>query len=321
MNFAPRAWIAWWAATLVTTSLLDSPAVAAVIIAACVYVGAAFELPDGEGRAYRVMLRVGLILLGVRVVLFGLAGHTGPTELARLPELHLPGVLGGFTFGGRITAEVLAQEFAEGLRVAAVLVACGALLSVVPVSAMLRLLPARLRSAGLILTIAVTFVPHLASQARRVREAQRMRGARTRGVAALRGVIGPVVGGAVERSFDLAASMESRGYGGGRPTRRHPERSTPYDRALIAVAGCVAAGAVLLRGAGGARWYAHPVVTMPAVDARVVAVACAVAAPVWIAGMRARRLVRASAPREVPHDVPREVPRAPSVDVPSEVRA
>ena len=141
MRFTPRAWIAWWAATLVTISMLDGPVVTAMIIAVCVYVGAAFELPDGEGRAYRVMLRVGLILLVVRIVLFGLAGHTGPTVIARLPELRLPGFLGGFTFGGRITAEVLAQEFAEGLRVAAVLVACGTLLSVVPVSAMLRLLP------------------------------------------------------------------------------------------------------------------------------------------------------------------------------------
>lgn len=302
MTFTPRAWIAWWAGALVTVSVLDSPMLAAIVIAACVYVGAAFELPDGEGRAYRVMLRVGLMLLVVRVVLFGLAGHTGPTTLARLPEVRLPGLLGGFAFGGRITAEVLAQETAEGLRVAAVLIACGALLSVVSVSSMLRLLPPRLRSAGLILTIAVTFVPHLAAQARRVREAQRMRGARARGLGALRGVIGPVVAGAVERSFDLAASMEMRGYGGARPTRRRREASTGYDHALIAAAACVAVAAVLLRGAVGARWYAYPVVSFPAVDARALVVACAVAAPVLIAGVRARRLVRASA--AVPQKVP-----------------
>lgn len=298
--FTTRAWVAWWAATLFALSVLDAPAITATIAAACVFVASSFELPNGEGRAYRVMLRVGLILLVIRVVVFGIAGHTGPTVVARIPALRLPAFLGGFTFGGTITGEVLAQEAAEGLRVLAVLVACGALLSVVSVARLLRMLPARMRSASLILTIAITFVPHLAQQIRAVRDAQRMRGVCPRGVMALRGTVGPILGGAIERSFDLAASMESRGYGGRRVTRRAPERTTVSDRALLVAAAAIAFGAFAVRGAPGARWYAYPVLALPPVDPLALGIACAVAAPVAIEWARTRALLRASALHEVP---------------------
>lgn len=298
MTFTARAWVCWWVASLLTLSLLDAPAITATISMACVYVASSFELPNGDGRAYRVMLRLGLILLVVRVVIFGVAGHTGPTVLARVPALRLPNYLGGFTFGGAITGEVLAQEAAEGLRVLAVLVACGALLSVVSVARLLRTLPGPMRSASLVLTIAITFVPHLGQQARAVSEAQRMRGGKRRGIMALRGVVGPILGGAIERSFELAASMETRGYGGATVTRRHLQASTGADRALIACAALTAIGAIALRGAPGVRWYAYPVLSLPAVDLRGLIVAASVAAPVAIAAVRSRVLVRASALQE-----------------------
>lgn len=305
MTFTTRAWVAWWAATLLALSVLDAPAITATIAAACVYVASTFELPGGDGRAYRVMLRVGLVLLVVRVVLFGLAGHVGPTTVVTLPALRMPALLGGFTLGGRITGEVLAQEAAEGLRVLAVLVACGALLSVVSVARLLRLLPARMRSASLVLTIAIVFIPHLAQQVRTVREAQRMRGARARGVRALRGIVVPVLGGAIDRSFEIAASMEARGYGGARPTRRRPEVATAWDRALIAGAACVAVGALAVRGAPGVRWYAYPVLSLPAIDPRALLLATMVAAPVGLATLRTRHLARAADRQPTPalHEV------------------
>lgn len=300
MIFTARAWVAWWASVILTLSLLDAPAITAALAMACVYVASAFELPNGDGRAYRVMLKLGILLIAVRVVVFGVAGHTGPTVIAQIPALRLPGFLGGFTLGGAITGEVIAQEIAEGLRVLAVLVACGALLSVVSVAKLLRMLPSRLRSASLILTIAITFVPHLAQQVSAVREAQRLRGSARRGVRALRGVVAPVLGGAIERSFDLAASMEARGYGRAGATRRHAETATSSDRAMIACAALTAFGAFAMRGAPGVRWYAYPVLSLPAVDVRGLLIAASVAAPVVIAWIRGRVLVRASLMQEVP---------------------
>lgn len=300
MSFTARTWVLWWAATLVALSVLDAPAITAAIAAACVYVGATFELPGTGGRAYRVMLRVGIVLLVVRVVVFGLAGHTGPTTIARLPELTLPAIFGGFTLGGRVTGEVVAQEIAEGLRILAVLVACGALLSIVSLSRLLRLLPSRLRSVSLVLTIAVSFVPHLARRAREVREAQRMRGAVGRSGATWRAMLVPVLGGAIDRSFELAASMEARGYGGRQPTRRAPEKQTVWDLALTVAAVMLVVGAMAVRNAPGVRWYAYPVVSLPVVDARGLAVALLVASPAALHAARARRLVRVSAVGEAP---------------------
>ena len=127
-----------------------------------------------------------------------------------------------------------------------------------------------------------------------------MRGKKARGLRAFRAIAGPVVTGAIERSFELAASMESRGYGAGTPTRRAADRTSALDRVLIAASVTTAAAAVAVRGAPGATWYAYPVVSLPAVDLRALVVAAAVGAPVALAAFARRRIVRASAAQPAP---------------------
>jgi energy-coupling factor transport system permease protein len=64
-----------------------------------------------------------------------------------------------------------------------------------------------------VVTVALSFAPQTVVAAAGIRDARRLRGRPHRGIRGLRGLAVPVLEGALERSLDLAASMDSRGYG------------------------------------------------------------------------------------------------------------
>jgi energy-coupling factor transport system permease protein len=78
--------------------------------------------------------------------------------------------------------------------------------------------PGALYEVGVAVVVALSFSPQLVEQVSRVRSARRLRGRAHRGLRGLRGVAMPVLEGALERSIDLAAAMDARGFGraGGR---------------------------------------------------------------------------------------------------------
>jgi energy-coupling factor transport system permease protein len=85
---------------------------------------------------------------------------------------------------------------------------------------LLRCLPAVLYEAGVAVTVALAFTPELMESIAAVRQARRLRGIPTKGLRGLRGVAVPVLEGALDRSLQLATSMDARGYG-----RREGSRS------------------------------------------------------------------------------------------------
>jgi energy-coupling factor transport system permease protein len=208
--FHPAAWLVWTASAVLVTQSVSHPLLLVVAIAAIAFVSATQAT---DGGPYALMLRIGLIALAVRVVLFGLTGHPGGTTLATLPVLRLPRALGGFTLGGDVTAEVLVASGLEGLRLAAVLLCFGTFLSVVEVARAIRLVPRFLFEAGLVVAIGVSFVPGLVRTARDVREAQRVRGHRARGLRAVAPVAMPILATTLERAVTVAESMDARGFG------------------------------------------------------------------------------------------------------------
>ena len=212
-GFHAKAWVAWVAAASVTIISLDNPFATATALGALLVVAAGFGSRAPEGRSIALFLKFGVIFLLLRVLLFGLTGHTGDTTVFTLPAVALPTWLGGFAVGGRVTAEVVAQQAADGAKIATFLVCFGVFLAVVETYRVLRLLPRFLFEAGLVVSIALAFVPVMLRRASDVRDAQRLRGHRFRGLRSLRPVVVPVIADGLERSLTLAASMESRGYG------------------------------------------------------------------------------------------------------------
>lgn len=200
---------------------------------------------EGIGRAYGVLLKVGLALAVLSVPLNVLTGATGSTVLLRLPEASFPGWLGGVTFGGDVTGESLAYSGSRALTLMALLIFVAAFNTGVNHFRLLRLAPAALFQAALVATVAVLLLPQGLAQARAVREAQRLRGHRVRGLGSLTALAVPVLAGALERSIQRAESLDARGFG----------RLRPAPTIADYLAGGVGLAGVLLAALGGFAYF------------------------------------------------------------------
>jgi energy-coupling factor transport system permease protein len=210
----PVAWWLWAGCMAVAAFKTTNPVLLLLVAAVVAFVVSAKHTSAPWSRSLAVFLRLGLVVVVIRVgieVLFGqrLPGHV----VFALPHVPLPAWAAGVSVGGPVTVESVLQAAVDGLRLAVVLVCFGAANSLASPYRLLRCLPAVLYEAGLAVTVALTFAPELVMTIASVRETRRLRGRPTRGVAGLRGMAIPVLEGAFERSLALASSMDSRGYG------------------------------------------------------------------------------------------------------------
>jgi energy-coupling factor transport system permease protein len=198
--------------------VVTNPLYIVLALGAVIVVHLSFEPdPSPVGRAVRLFVVFGLILLAVRVLFIGLLPNPGGTTLLTLPELQTPRWLGGLELGGPVSAEVLVAAVSEGLRLIVVLAAFGVFNAHGDISALLRTVPAAFRDVGLVASIAVAFVPGIMRTVRDVRDAQRLRG--EWGLRRLApALVVPVLGMSLERALLLAESMDARGYGRGDPS-------------------------------------------------------------------------------------------------------
>jgi energy-coupling factor transport system permease protein len=164
-------------------------------------------------RAFSVLLTLGATFGLIRVALTALTTHGGGSAAVTIPEATLPRVLGGFTVGGSIEWEVVLQSAAEGLAIVGVMAAFGAFNAVVSHAELLQRAPRAFHEPGLVVTVALAFVPSTLGAVQSVREADR---ARTGGRVVRRGrlvrLIIPLLETGMERAVGLAESMDSRGF-------------------------------------------------------------------------------------------------------------
>lgn len=207
----PGAWWAWAGCLATVAAWTTNPLLLGLVIGVAAVVATARREDAPWARSFGLYLRVGLLVIAIRVVLRAvLAGGTGGLVLFTLPALPLPDWMAGIRIGGAVTAEALAAAFVDGLRLATILVCFGAANSLANPRRLLRALPNALSEAGAAVTVALSVAPQLAESLFRVRRAQRLRGGGRIGVrrAAL-----PVLADALDRSIALAAAMDARGYG------------------------------------------------------------------------------------------------------------
>jgi energy-coupling factor transport system permease protein len=193
--------------------------------------------------------------------------HAGDTILFRLPPWPL--------IGGPWTAEAVAAGLTNGLVLLSVMAVFLALNSVVTSSDLIRLAPSSLRDLGLVLLIAVNYVPETRRQLALIRDAQAIRGHRLRGLRDWRPVVIPLLEGGLERAMRLAEAMVARGFGA-------PDGVARSARQRLALAASVllaTAGWLLLLVGHKAGWLA------------VVAGLAALAAVAWRSGRRRRRTI------------------------------
>ncbi|MEV0264039.1 CbiQ family ECF transporter T component [Streptomyces sp. NPDC050617] len=211
----PGAWWLWALGLATAASRTTNPLLLCLLVGVAGYVVAARRTDAPWARSYGAFLKLGLLVLGIRLVFAVVLGSPipGTHTIVTLPEVPLPDWARGVRIGGRVTAEGLVFALYDGLKLATLLICVGAANALANPARLLKSLPGALYEAGVAIVVAMTFAPNLVADVARLRAARRLRGRPDRGAKALLQVGLPVLEGALERSVALAAAMDARGYG------------------------------------------------------------------------------------------------------------
>lgn len=236
----PGAWWTWALLLATAATRTSNPLLLGLLLAVVAFVVAGRRTPRG-GRAFGFFVRLGILVLAMRLVFEALFGSPLPGHvLVRLPRVPLPSALAGLRIGGAVTSESLVSASYSGLQLATLLICVGAANSLASPRRLLRSLPGALYELGVAVTVAMSFAPQLVLASSRVRRARRLRGKSTSG---LRGWVGsalPVLQDGLESSIELAAAMDSRGFGR-RGAVSHARRRVASSALLIGLLAVAAA--------------------------------------------------------------------------------
>lgn len=239
----PFAWWGYALALAVAASLTLNPLLLCAILAVVTFTTVMRRGDNPWAKGFKYYWWLGLFIIAFRVffrILFG--GGDGPTMLLDLPEIPLPSFVSGIRLLGPISLESVLHGFYDGLRLATIIICIGAANSLANPKRLLAALPSSLYELGTVLVVAVSAFPQLGDSIRRVMRVRRLRRAqapktRRQRLGVVESIIVPVLSDALERSMELAASMESRGYG-------RSGHASPRDRNVASGMGI--AGVVLL---------------------------------------------------------------------------
>jgi energy-coupling factor transport system permease protein len=223
----PGAWWLWAVTLAVAASRTTNPILLAAIIAITGYVVASRRPASPWSASYGMFLMIGLVAIGIRVTLFALIGGApGHHVVLHLPVVPLPHWMAGIRLGGPITLEGLLASAYDGMRLGVILCCIGAANALTSPRRLLKSLPGALYEAGVAVTVALAFAPQAVASVGRLRIARRIRGRHDRGLRRIRGIAIPVLEGALDRSVDLAAALDARGFGRKGETTARARRTT-----------------------------------------------------------------------------------------------
>ena len=210
----PGAWWLWALGLATVASRTFNPLLLGLVLVVAGYVVAARRGSAPWARSFAMFLKLGLVVLAVRLVFQVVLGlPQGTTVVFVLPEVGLPAWAAGVRLGGAVTLESLTTALVDGLRLATILACIGAANALANPKRLLASMPAALYEVGVAVVVALSFAPSLISSVQRIRAARRLRGRPDRGLRSILSVALPVVEDALDRSLSLAAAMDSRGYG------------------------------------------------------------------------------------------------------------
>jgi energy-coupling factor transporter transmembrane protein EcfT len=271
-GLAQRAWLIWSLAAVLVALSTNNPVYRALVTLAALDVLLTW-LP--RGRSLRPLAVAAAFSAMVAVVVNVVAGHTGQGVLVRIPDA-IP------VFGGPVTIESIAFGFAVGLGLTAALVAVAPLSLILESHDIVDALPRPLERTGIALATAMNLVSGLGRTFTAVRDAQRMRGWRPRGIRSWNEVMVPVVLTAIEDSVLLAEAMESRGFGAGPRTSYSSHSWRRWDVAVCVSSVAAALLFLGLRVAGvPVDWQPYPTLAVPPIEPILVAACLLLALPAF----------------------------------------
>jgi energy-coupling factor transport system permease protein len=255
-------------------ALFPHPIVLAAVACAVIFAGVA----AGAGRQLvTTSLKLALPFALLVVVINGLVSQRGATVVLR----------GGTILGHRldVTAESLAWGAVTAMQICCVFLAFGLFAAVVDPDELLKLMRRFSYRSALTGSLATRLVPVIARDATRMGDAARCRPRPPGRLEVTRAALT----GALERSVEVAAALEVRGYAAARPPRRARKPWSRHDWRVLAGAVLVT-GSVVVASAAGAGWIVHdPTFRMALGEPELALVAAILAAGlVPFAGGRAR---------------------------------
>ena len=182
--------------------------------------------------SFNLSLRIGATILVIRTIVGILIGVPIPgTVLFKLPILDLPSWMPGIRVGGSVTLERLSSSLHEGVIIATMIALFGAATSLTSPHKLLRVTPSFIYEIGITLVIATSVFPQLATSARRIRTAQKLRGIEN---IRIRSIAIPLLEESLSKSLQLAAAMDARGYGISRKRSRYrPQKWLMRDNYIL----------------------------------------------------------------------------------------
>ena len=267
---APRAWLVWSLAAVTVGLSTDNPVYRGLVALVALNVLLTWLRPGRRLRPLALML---LVAAGTAALVNVFASHTGADLLARLPG-DWPLV------GGPLTLESVAFGGTVGLGLVAALLAVAPLSLVLEPYDVVDAMPRPLERTGIAVATSLNLVSGFGRTFTAVRDAQRMRGWRPRGLRSWNEVLVPVLLTAIEDSVVLAEAMEARGFGAGRRTSYASRRWSRWDLVVVASAVTAAASFIALRLSGvPVDWYPYPTLFLPPINPVLVLACLALSLP------------------------------------------
>lgn len=205
--------IHWWVWTLLMALAVSaSQHIGTVILLILLVLLAIKRVAVRQQHSFNLLIGLIGFLLLMRVsfqLFFGVP--VGHQVIFTLPEIEL--FTSGLRIGGIFTLESLQTALSEALTLGGIIIALLASSMMIPVSSLLRRMPSGFSNISLILSIALSFLPHLMKDVKRNMRANRWRGHSQRKLSVLALNLMVIVENALEKSIRLSASMWRRGLG------------------------------------------------------------------------------------------------------------
>jgi energy-coupling factor transport system permease protein len=218
---------------LAAAALLADRTISVAIIAGVLFV-VCLRAPRGRRWPYLV----GTLASGLTLFLFSpLVASYGGVVYWEGPTVPVLGTLD-------VTSEEVAEALFQGLRLMAVGLAFAAYALLLDQDRLL-LAGGRLRRSVLAVALATRLVPTLERDASGYVEALQGRGVTVAGLRGRARLLSPLVAGSLERSLNLAESMEARGFGRAGRTRAPSPPWSAWDHLALAAAALVVLAGVL----------------------------------------------------------------------------
>ena len=129
----------------------------------------------------------------------------------------------------------MSSSLVEGILICSIIVVFGAASSLTSPHRLLRVLPVYIYEFAVAVVIATSVLPQLVTSVKRIRMAQRLRGQNTHGFTSWKRVAIPLLEESLARSLDLAAAMDSRGYGFSKKRSRYRPISWRLKDSLVVI--------------------------------------------------------------------------------------